>query len=279
MLSFHKMEGCGNDFVVVRATPASPEISLEQVQQLCDRRRGIGADGVLVIGETDRSAQGLTAAVTIWNSDGSRPETCGNGLRCVARRLLEDGDWDGSAPLTLTPPAGSAQVRQVSLPDQDEPWLEVTMGRPYVRGDLDEPIAAGKQSVRGHRVSMGNPHFVVFEAQQPAPLPQLREWAPVISTSKHFPDGTNVEWVHLTGEAQLTIRVWERGVGETPACGSGACAAAAAARTQGLCTADSIDVILPGGALRVSWDGQAESPTSLAGPARTVFHGTWTEKR
>ena len=153
------------------------------------------------------------------------------------------------------------------------------MGRPQLGENVHENIAVGHQSIGGQRVSMGNPHFVVFEAQQAQPLPPLGEWAPQVATSPSFNDGTNVEWVQISGKAQLTIRVWERGVGETQACGSGACAAAAAARRQGLCTADSIEVILPGGPLRVSWDGRSDSPATLAGPARSVFHGTWTEKR
>ena len=256
---FWKMEGCGNDFVVVDRADLPAGLGPGAAPLLCDRRLGIGADGVLVV---DRGVAGVAAGMTIWNADGSIAEMCGNGLRCVVRRLHEDGRL--AADTGVIASAGGPVPFRV---DGDE--VVVTLGRP---GLLDDrPIEV--EGVRGIRVDVGNPHFVVFADDQP--LPDLLEWGPRLEVADAFPHRTNVEHVRVEGEGLLALRVWERGVGETRACGSGACAAAVAARASGRVTGAATTLILPGGRLGVDWTGSVGDPVALRGPARTVFAGTW----
>jgi len=122
---------------------------------------------------------------------------------------------------------------------------------------------------------MGNPHFVVFAEPGVDLLPDLTEWGPSLESAPVFPERSNIEWVQFEAPDRLRVRVWERGVGETQACGSGACAVAVAARASARSDKDTMTVLLPGGALRVHWAGTQEEPVSLEGPARTVFHGSW----
>ncbi|MCO4772797.1 MAG: diaminopimelate epimerase [Deltaproteobacteria bacterium] len=261
------MEACGNDFVVVYAADLATPMTAARVQRLCDRHVGVGGDGVLIVGVDDdvepvalRPQAALS--MTVWNADGSLSEMCGNGLRCVVRRALEDGRWAGSEGV-MASGAGLVPFRV------GEHTIRTTLAVPALGGRLT--VRVGERQVIGHMVSMGNPHFVVFDDEQPAPLPDLLAWAPAVELLGVFPHRTNVEHV-LLEDGALRVRVWERGVGETLACGSGACAVAAAARTTGRTTADRARVLLPGGELSVSWAGPG-SPAMLEGPAHTVFSG------
>ena len=256
---FWKMQGCGNDFVVVDRADLPDGIGPVSAVQLCDRRLGIGADGILVV---EPGSGASAAGISIWNADGSVATMCGNGLRCVVRRLLEDGRW-GQDSGVIDSAVGPIPFRVQG----DE--IVVTLGRPRL---LDgHPIEVA--GVRGVRVDMGNPHFVVFAGDQP--LPDLLEWAPDLEMASAFPDRTNVEIVRIDGPDLLRLRVWERGVGETQACGSGACAAAVVALVSGRVAGDKVRLILPGGPLGVDWTGSTADPVSLRGPARSVFRGTW----
>lgn len=273
-LPFWKMEGCGNDFVVLRREDLATDAEPPEILRLCDRRRGVGADGVLVVDSgTSLAASdlraGAVARMWVWNADGSVAETCGNGLRCVVRRLDEDGGWPASGRGMIATLAGPAEAR---LAGED---VEVAMGCPMVLDERPVAVDAGGCAVRGRRVLVGNPHFVVLSGEQPGALPDLLAWGPLVETAAAFPDRTNVEWVEREAGGRLRLRVWERGAGETEACGSGACAAAAAARVAGLVRSRTVALALPGGELRVDWAGSPDSPAILAGPARTVFKGFW----
>lgn len=267
-LRFHKMEACGNDFVVVYASSLPTPMTAATARTLCDRHFGVGADGVLVVGVNDtvepsdlRSEARLS--MVVWNADGSVSEMCGNGLRCVVRRALEDGRWTGASGVM----ASGAGLVPFTV---DAEIIRTTLAVPRLGERL---VIPGSRIIVGHVVSMGNPHFVVFDDEQDAPLPDLLGWAPALETRPEFPHRTNVEHVRVFDD-RLEVRVWERGVGETLACGSGACAVVAAARTTGRTTQETSRVLIPGGELSVSWAGPG-TPTHLAGPARTVFDGTY----
>ena len=253
------MEGCANDFVVVYARDLPADAGPSWAIPVCDRRLGVGSDGVLVIGE----AEGALASMTVWNADGSIAEMCGNGLRCVVRRLVEDGVMQGDSAAIATG-AGLLAVRL----EGDE--VAVQMGRPVPGGTLS---VAG--DIRGVNVDMGNPHFVVFADEND--LPDLLQWAPSVEVLPDFPHRTNVEWVEQDGPDRFTVRVWERGVGETQACGTGACAVGVAARLSGRTDRDTLAVALPGGTLRVHWRGLESEAVTMVGAARTVFRGRWPD--
>lgn len=275
---FAKMEGCGNDFVVVYRHHLPESASPALATSLCDRHRGVGADGVLVIEHGPSLSQadsklGALARMLVWNSDGSVAEMCGNGLRCVVRRLAEDGFLPEDEALIVT----GAGTMPVSLIDDD---IRVAAGRPEAP-EGNQPRVQDWRGLRlsGHSVSMGNPHFVLFAQDQPANLPDLLVWGPDLEVAPEFPNRTNVEWVRIdaTDPGEITMRVWERGVGETQACGSGACAVSVAARLQGRVAEGPVTIHLPGGSLRVDWSGRLGDLAHITGPARTVFRGTLEE--
>lgn len=258
---FHKMEACGNDFVVVYRADLPPDADPSLAVSVCDRHVGVGADGILVV---DLSP----LRMTVWNADGSVAEMCGNGLRCVVRRALEDGRWTPDANGRGTMHAATGAIPFAVVGD----LVRVTLAPPVLSGEL-EAVQSDGRSIRGYVVDMGNPHFVVFDADQDEGLPDLLVWAPALETHPRFPMRTNVEHVRVAEDGSLQVRVWERGVGETLACGSGACAVAASAVRAGRTQADPARVTLPGGSLSVFWNGAADAAIDLQGPARTVFVG------
>ena len=259
MLRFEKWEGLGNDFVVVEAADVGADFGPKEARILCDRRFGIGADGVLVV---VRGEPGVDGRMIVWNADGSRPEMCGNGLRCVASALVSPGQ---SARLVIATDAGP---RTCDLA-RDGDRAEVTIG--MGRATFGEPLVVAIDG-REHRfatASMGNPHAITFEPYAEA----LRDRVgPIVCTTP--PEGTNVEFVAQEGEV-LRVVVWERGVGYTLACGTGACAVAAEAVRTGRAEHDrELRVALPGGELAIVLDRSFE--VRMRGPARRVFAGTTT---
>ncbi|MGH8936331.1 MAG: diaminopimelate epimerase [Acidimicrobiia bacterium] len=250
-MEFVKMEGLGNDFVVLTGPR---EVSAEQAARWCHRRRGVGADGVLVVTplRPDR------IRMEYWNADGSGAETCGNGLRCVAR-LAADRGWVGSSFVVET----AAGDRPVTV--GEDGLVRALMGTPSWPERPAEEVAG----VMVHPARIGNPHAVVL-VDDPAQAP-LAELGPAIAGDPLFPDGANVEFLAVRSPQLLELRVWERGVGETPACGSGAAVAAAVASRLG--QADRhLTVRLPGGELYVEVE---EEGVWITGPARYVFEGRW----
>ncbi|MDP8957835.1 MAG: diaminopimelate epimerase [Actinomycetota bacterium] len=252
MKQFVKMEGLGNDFVVLEG-PQHP--SAQQVAAWCDRRRGVGADGVLVATSVDPSR----VRMDYWNADGTTAEFCGNGLRCVAR-LAWDRGWTEGSSFVVETPAGD---RPVAVGHDGE--VRALLGSP----ELQEETEVAGVSVRP--VRLGNPHAVVL-VDDPVRT-AVGELGHRIGGDRRFAQGANVEFVTVRSPRLLEVRVWERGVGETLACASGAGAAAAVAHRLGRAEATST-VLLPGGELHVEIDRQG---VWASGPARYVFRGQWEE--
>jgi len=248
-MDFVKMEGLGNDFVVI-AGPYTP--TTNEIAEWCDRRHGVGADGVLVVTPLDDSTVGMD----YWNADGSPAEMCGNGLRCVARYAVSYGLVDGPDFVVET----AVGPRRV----------EVREGT--VRAQLGVVNEAGNTvDLAGYRLdpmSVGNPHAVAFVDDCYA-VP-LAAAGPLIEGDPAFPERTNVEFATVAGAGRILLRVWERGVGETLACGSGAAATVAAAYRRGL-SGPRATVVLPGGSLDVEMIGDE---AWIEGPAVEVFSGS-----
>jgi diaminopimelate epimerase len=275
-LNFTKSHGLGNDFVLVEQS-----VSARQARAICAPRRGVGADGVISVtaaesssGRPDDASDEPTARMTIRNADGSRPDMCGNGLRCAVRYLDDAGHWDGRGQVVIETDAGPRLGRVISR-GSDAWQVEVSMGE----GRLDEPVEVAApdplaETVRLQRVDMGNPHAVAFgvdwDVESIAALgEQLNDG------HEHFPDGVNLEVVRPTATDRLLVTVFERGVGLTDACGSGACAVAMAAWEQGeRARGEVTEVELPGGVLTVE---RRDDEIWLTGPAVQVFEGRMNE--
>ena len=261
-LSFDKYQGTGNDFIVCRL-PHANMISTAQAVALCDRHYGVGADGVLVISEA--TAAGASARMTVLNADGSRPEMCGNGLRCVALHLTRE---QGARELAFSVETDAGLRQCLVHADGTRHTGSVTTG--LGRGMEEGTCSAEWQDERliFSRVSMGNPHAICF--REPLTHAQLDELGPAVSAQ--FPEGTNVEIATIAGPRHLVLDVWERGVGRTLACGTGAAATVVAAARAGLIAFDTaITVQLPGGPLEIT---VAETlDVTLRGPAAWVFSG------
>lgn len=248
-MDFVKMEGLGNDFVVVGAEidPFAADIAA-----WCDRRLGVGADGVLAVWPVDGSVR-----MRYWNSDGTPAEMCGNGLRCVARYAVDHGMVDAPSFDVLT----DSGRRSVEV--RDDGTVRASLGRLADAG-VDAISLVGYDL---EAISLGNPHAVAFVADcYSVPVSAV---GPVVEGDPHFPKRTNVEFATVVSRDRIDLRVWERGSGETRACGTGAAAAAAVAFRQGR-TGPVVTVMLPGGPLGVEIDGE---DVWIDGPARTVFAG------
>jgi diaminopimelate epimerase len=244
------MHGLGNDFVVV-AGPFEPSADL--VEAWCDRRRGIGGDGVLVV-----TAFGDGVRMEYWNADGSPAEMCGNGLRCVARYAVDHGLVDAHA----FPVQTAVGVRPVEV--REDGMVRALLG-------TVSTADAGPLDVAGYHlepIRVGNPHAVAFVPDcYSTPVQAV---GPIVEGDPHFPERTNVEFATVVAADRIALRVWERGVGETLACGTGAAATAAVAHRAGLTDA-RVTVDLPGGPLVVE---VAEDGVWIEGPAEAVFSGS-----
>lgn len=266
MVAFTKVQGLGNDFVLVdaRAEGAAP-FDGEAARAICDRRRGVGADGVLTLLPP---REGGDLALLIQNSDGSVPEMCGNGLRCVIRYLAGEG---AEGRLQIETGAGARHG-----------WVEpsgavtVTLGSGRVLADV--PVSMGEVELRGVEVTMGNPHLVCFlEASWLAgrSLDAVADqYGPELEHHPHFPDRVNVGFAALGAEG-FDLVVFERGAGRTEACGTGAGACALAAIHTGRAKPGPVHVRLPGGRLRVGTPEAEGAPVLLSGGAELVFTGQW----
>lgn len=249
-MDFVKVEGLSNDFIVIDG-PYTPEAA--DVVRWCERRTGVGADGVLVIEPIGAERMSMR----YWNADGGEAEMCGNGLRCVAKLGYERG-WVSSRTFVV----------QTAVGDH-----EVTVDDDYVRAFVGEtfPFRTETLNVAGHEVhpfAIGNPHAVIFvDDVDEAPVDTV---GPEIEHDAMFPNRTNVEFVQLLDDGSIKARIWERGVGETPASGTGATASAYIAHTVGG-FAIPIAVDLPGGTLIITFDDQG---AWMEGPAEIVFSGS-----
>ncbi|MGD2075172.1 MAG: diaminopimelate epimerase [Gammaproteobacteria bacterium] len=270
-LVFSKMHGLGNDFVVIDAINQRVSLTPEQVRLLADRRRGIGCDQLL-LAEASRRAD-CELRYRIFNADGGEVEQCGNGARCFARFVHEKGLSD-SACIPVETRAG-----RIELMLRDDGQVTVDMGIPRLEpGDIPFEADARAprytlhvdgESVEIGAVSMGNPHAVLKVPRiESAPVARL---GPLIEAHPRFPAHVNAGFMEVVERSHIRLRVFERGAGETLACGSGACAAVVVGRLQGLLD-ETVSVGLRGGDLVVSWAGEGE-PVRMTGPATFVFEG------
>ncbi len=277
MLPFSKYQGLGNDFLILDGRPeGDPDFDFgltpAAVQRLCDRRFGVGGDGVIL---ALPPREGGELRMRIFNADGSEPEMCGNGIRCLAR-FLADGDGDPPGRRWQVETGAGRIVPQL----MEDGSIQVDMGPPFLEpSQVPTTLATGPHGlpegeleVEGERLAvvaagMGNPHVVIPVTDLAAV--NLERLGPALESHPAFPARTNVHFVQVVGRDHLVMRVWERGAGPTLACGTGACATLVAIHRLGLCDAVA-RVDLPGGSLRIEWQGPGR-PVLMTGPAEPVF--------
>lgn len=274
VLTFTKMHGAGNDFVVLDLRDGRPAPDPAVVEKLANRHMGVGFDQLLTIEPSSDPA--VVASYRIWNADGSLAGQCGNGARCVAAWLARRDALDAST-FAISSPAGVHAVRML-----DDGQVAVEMGAPrFVPAEVplagfpherDEYILSlHGESIRFGAVSMGNPHAVLEVGSiASAPVDRVGQ---LLQHHPSFPDSVNVGFVQVIDRDTAQLRVFERGSGETLACGSGACAAAVVLMRRGR-LASTARVALPGGILTIAWAG-GDSPVWMTGPATFVFEGEW----
>lgn len=264
-LRFDKYEGLGNDFVVIDDVEVTPA----QAAAMCDRHLGIGADGILLV----TAREGEPPSMRVINADGSIPEMCGNGLRCVALHLVRTGKLRGHE-LVVDTAAGPHACRvlddgrvtvQMAVPSLDPARIPVRASAPMI----DAPFEIDGTTLRVTAVSMGNPHAVTFDDVGDRRL----ELGPRIERDPRFPERVNVGFARIDPAGAIDLAVFERGAGWTRACGTGACAAAVAAVTTARAPRDTpIEVRLPGGPLHIVVNSP-HAPVQMTGPARHIFSG------
>ncbi len=272
MLHFRKMHGLGNDFVILDARMTNIELSDEEIQYICDRKRGIGCDQLIILEISEGFQE--TLFMRIFNTDGSEARACGNATRCVADILMNEEDMNSCVIETV---AGMLNCRrsedglitvQMGVPKRD--WKEIPLSKkvdtdhlPLMSESVSDPIA----------VNIGNPHCVFFvdNIADNWGDKAVEEQGKLFELDPLFPDRTNVEFVEILAPDHVRMRVWERGAGITDACGSGACAVAVAAITRGL-TERKMTVTLDGGDLVLEWVSD-DAQISMTGPVSYVFEG------
>ena len=285
-MKFTKMQGAGNDYIFIDARYMEadwPALS----QAMSDRHFGVGGDGIILILPSDVAH----LKMRMFNADGSEGEMCGNGIRCFAKYAIERGiAHPGESGLRVETLAGERTVIPL-MKGVEVVRARVAMGAPQLEPSkvpvvlgtaptenvgaavVNYPVEIGGTSLKLSFVSMGNPHAVAFIRQRVDEFP-LHTIGPLVEHHSMFPKRVNFEVVNVERNGTLEARVWERGSGETMACGTGACAIAVASRLLGL-TSGPIDITLPGGTLKVDWDGEGE--VYLEGDAVQTFEGEWTE--
>ncbi len=286
-MKFTKMQGCGNDYVYINgfAEKIDPAKKPELVRRPSGRHFGVGADGAIFINPSSEA----DFEMEMYNADGSRSEMCGNGIRCVAKFVYDKGLTDQTHISVIS--AGQIKYLDLTVEDKKVSKVRVNMGRPILEPELVPvlpQLAAGEETVRvvadrvvnapiiaeGREyrmtcVSMGNPHAVIF-TENVAEL-ELEKIGPSFENHACFPNRTNTEFVEVLDRSTVFMRVWERGTGETLACGTGCCAIAVAGVLNGL-TEDRVTVKVLGGELLIEWDREADL-VYMTGPAVTVFEG------
>ena len=281
-LRFTKMQGAGNDFVVLDATTLPLALTPAQSRRLADRRFGVGADQILIVGPSDEP--GIDFSYRIVNADGSEVEQCGNGARCFVRYVREAGLTRKDA-IRVRTASGVIEPRWLGegrvVVDMGAPVFEAERV-PFDAGGLSPrelngfalwPVEAAGQRVELGVLSMGNPHAVqrVVDVEA-APVAVL---GPAIETHARFPQRVNAGFLQVVDPTHVALRVHERGAGETLACGTGACAAVVAGIRYGCLAAGTpVQVRTHGGLLSIEWSGAADASVFMTGPAETVYHGT-----
>ena len=269
-LTFHKMHGLGNDFIVLDSRDNQVMPDEEQMRHLADRHKGLGCDQIMVMRSSDKAD---TIRLDMFNSDGSPAGACGNGTRCVARLVMDQMRRD---EIGIETAAGhlrgwradgrsdfiSTDMGPVSLDWQDIP---TNRGVDTLAADMGFPELGAATLV-----SVGNPHAVFFVEN--AETVNLHHWGPLAEKHALFPDRANIEFIQVLDRQTIRMRVWERGVGVTLACGSGACAAAVASASRGL-TDNEVTLHLDGGALKIIWRRGTDGHVVMTGPATYVAEG------
>ncbi len=265
-IHFVKMHGAGNDFVILDFRGDLLEkISESELpvlsKKICDRHFGIGADGLIIV----LKSQKADYRMRIFNPDGSEAEMCGNGIRCFTRYVWENSD-EKKEVISVETLAGIIVPTPI-IENGEFIGVEVDMGEPLVEA-IKEDLKIDTLEYSINKISMGNPHCVIF-VEDVANTP-VAEIGPIIENLPQFPSRTNVEFVQVVSDSEIIVRVWERGAGETLACGTGACASAVASNLNGF-TKKSVTVHLPGGDLAIDWG--EDNHIIMRGPAEKVFQG------
>lgn len=273
-MKFTKMEGLGNDYVYINCFQEKVEKPEELAVRYSDRHFGIGSDGVILI----KPSEVADFCMDMYNADGSRSEMCGNGIRCVGKYVYDYGLTD-KTEISVETLAGIKYLKLI-LKDGKVDLVTVDMGAPELQAEkipvalrldevIDQPIQVGSTVYQMTCVSMGNPHAVVFvDAVEKFPLETV---GPLFEHHVMFPNRVNAEFIEVLNRKEVNMRVWERGTGETLACGTGACASAVACVLNHK-TEDEITLHLLGGDLKVAWD-RVKNTIYMTGPARVVFDG------
>jgi len=278
-MRFTKMQGAGNDYIYLDCFRTPPPRDLPGLSRaMSNRHFGVGSDGLILICPSEKA----DARMRMFNADGSEAEMCGNGLRCVGKYIYDHAlvrkpslqIETGRGILKVDLDIKDGNVHQATI-DMGEPILEARRIPTTLSGNppTDVPLSVGDSPYRVTCVSMGNPHCVLFTDEITDSL--VLGIGPKIEMNQAFPNRTNVEFVRMSNPNDVTVRVWERGTGETMACGTGACAVAVAGVITGR-TKRQIVAHLPGGDLRLNWS-EADNHVYLTGPAVEVFSGEWLD--
>lgn len=277
-MKFTKMQGLGNDYVYVNCVEKKLENASQIAIAVSDRHYGIGSDGLILI----NSSEVADFEMEMYNADGSRGEMCGNGIRCVGKYVYDYGLTD-KTHVTIETLAGIKYL-DLQVENGKVKQVRVNMGSPLLKPEeipialegeivIDVPISINDTVYRMTGVGMGNPHTVVFldDIEQM----KIEEIGPKFENHSYFPNRVNTEFVKVIDRTHVKMRVWERGSGETLACGTGACAVAVACILNGL-TEEDVTVSLLGGDLQIQWE-RKENIVYMTGPAEVVFEGEWNQ--
>ena len=280
-MRFSKLQATGNDFILIDARtpgviPSEAQDLAKLARDLCRHHFGIGADGLILVQDSELA----DVKMRVLNPDGSEAEACGNGLRCFVKYVIENGIVD-RIDLNIETLAGMRRAK-ARMSGEQVSEVQVSMGMPQFKPEeipinaqvditpiLDYPLAIGERTLALSILSMGNPHAVGFLSQPVAGFP-LADVGPKVEGYPMFPHRTNFEIARVLSNGKIEARVWERGVGETLACGSGACAIAVAAQLLDYAGSE-VDITFPGGGVTVVWDGVGE--VLLSGPVEEIFTG------
>lgn len=284
-MKFTKMHGCGNDYIYFDCTkadfPGGAEGERKNAIALSDRHFGIGGDGIILI----KKGKSADFEMVMYNADGSRSQMCGNGIRCVGKYVYDAGLTD-KREFTVES-MGAVKILKIveGEPGDKITKLSVDMGSPILEAAkipvkinsnekvIMQPLVIDGKEYKITGVSMGNPHAVVFIDKKPADFP-VCQLGPLFENNDFFPERTNTEFAFVEDRRTIWMRVWERGTGETLACGTGTCATVVAAILNGLVDAgEKITVHLLGGDLEIEWSGKEGDSVFMTGPAENVFEG------
>lgn len=275
-MKFTKMHGCGNDYIYFDCTENQIADESAAAIALSDRHFGIGGDGIIII----KKGKNADFEMVMYNADGSRGAMCGNGIRCVAKYVYDNGLTDKTSMTVES--MGAVKYIDVEVENNKVVSAKVDMGKPVLTAKdipviidneraVNEPITVDGTEYKMTCVSMGNPHAVVFIDKSPKEFP-LEQIGPLFENNPVFPDRTNTEFAYVADRKNIEMRVWERGSGETLACGTGTCATVVAAILNDLVDND-VTVHLIGGDLQIHWSGDENDSVIMTGPATTVFSG------